>query len=140
MIDELTKQNELIGKEWQVTVRPNKEQDLAAQKQALDLTARQLEEVREEKNELEIYRAQTEKELIELRREIKAMAQAQLEWKNSVVQIQNDRNTREQEWQNKEKTWLATKTEWEKTIAELEKAKAEAAAAAISPPPKPRRN
>ncbi len=92
--------------------------------------AADLENLREEKNELIIYRTQTEKEVGDLRREIKAMAQAQLEWKNTVVQLQNDRNAHEQEWLDKEKTWQAAQTEWEKTIAELEKAKEAATAAA----------
>jgi DNA repair exonuclease SbcCD ATPase subunit len=89
-------------------------------------TVAELETLREEKNELEMYRIQTGKDMEEMRREIKAMAQAQVEWKNTVVQLQNDRNQREQEWLDKEKSWETAKLEWEKTIAELEKVKAEA--------------
>jgi len=88
--------------------------------------------VREEKSELLIFKNQAEKELEELRRQMKAMAQAQMEWKNTVVQLQTERNSRDQVWMEKEKTWDAAKAEWESTITALEKAKADAIAAASS--------
>jgi len=121
----------------------SKEQSSAAQKEAGERAMAQLESDREEKNELLIYRTQAEKELGDLRRELKAMAQAQLEWKNTVVQLQNERNLRDQQWSDKEKQWETTRAEWEKTSAELEKARAlaadqvaaaQAAAAAIPAP------
>ena len=94
----------------------------------------ELEKLHEDKNELELYKVQTEKELGALRGEIKAMAQAQLEWKNSLVELQSERERREQEWEAKETSWEASKKEWEKTIAELEKAKEAAALAAAQAP------
>ncbi len=123
--EEQTKKSEALGNEWQRVVSA-KEQEMASQMENYERTVAELETLREEKNELEMYRIQTGKDMEEMRREIKAMAQAQVEWKNTVVQLQNDRNQREQEWLDKEKSWETAKLEWEKTIAELEKVKAEA--------------
>jgi chromosome segregation ATPase len=106
------------------------EQETASHKEAFARAAAQLEAIRDEKNELEIYRTQTMKETDAMRREIKAMAQAQIEWKATVVDLQNERSQREQEWSDKEKTWESAKLEWEKTIMELEQAKAAAQTAA----------
>jgi epidermal growth factor receptor substrate 15 len=107
----------------------SKTQEAATYKEAGDRASAALETIRQENNELVIYKTQTEKELGDLRREIKVMAQTQLEWKNSVVLLQNERSQHEQEWIEKEKTWQGAQEEWKKTIAELEKAKAEATAA-----------
>jgi hypothetical protein len=104
-----------------------KESEAAALRETADRTTADLEGSHAEKNELLIYRSQTEKELENLRREIKAMAQAQTEWKNTVVQLQNERDARDRDWIEKEKTWMGAKATAEKTIAHLEKANAEAA-------------
>jgi hypothetical protein len=117
-----SRQWQSVRQEWQARIAA-KEQECA-----------NLEALRAEKNELELYKTQADKELATLRAEIKAMAQTQLEWKNTMVELQTERSQQEQEWLDKEKTWQASKAEWEKTIVELEKAKAAAALQAAAAP------
>lgn len=114
---------------------------LKAEKQALEQrlnTATQagdeLEDTRQENKELILYKTQTQKELVDLRRGMEAMARAQVEWKNTVAQLQAERNQHEQDWSEKEKAWAVTKAECDKTIAELEGARVEAMDAAQRSP------
>jgi myosin protein heavy chain len=125
----LREETEKQSRQWQ-----RLRQEWQAKLDAKEQECANLDAVCAEKNELQLYKTQSDKELSTLRAEIKAMAQTQLEWKNTMVQLQAERSQREQEWLDKEKTWQSTQAEWEKTIAELEKAKATAALQAAAVP------
>ncbi len=87
--------------------------------------ASEAETILEERNELVLYKTQTEKEVAELRSSLEAMTRAQLEWKNTVAQLQTERNKRDEEWAAREKAWSESQTKWEAAVAQAEKAKAE---------------